>query len=526
MAKRVWLFFTVLTLAAGTAAAQDALSVLRTASVALGGSNLKTIQFTANGRMNIVGQSYSPDSDWPATRLNSYTRTIDYEAGTSQEELVRSQGNFTLRGGGAGFPIEGEQRQTLLLSGKYAWAMQGNNANPQPAAADERQLSVILTPHGFLKAALAANPTAMPRMVRGDDEVTGGCCRSVTVVSFTALGKYRINGVINGKNEVENVQTWIPNPVLGDMVYEIEFNDYKDFGGVKFPTNFHEHHGDNRLNNGHNSMDITITDVKANVPVAALTVPDNVRQAAIPPVRVEAEQLAPGVWRMAGGSHHSIAVEFQDYVAVIEAPLNEERSLAVIAEIGRRIPNKPIRYVINTHHHFDHSGGVRTYVAQGAWLITHAANHEFFETVALSPAPRTLEPDLFSKFPRLGPWRPFIIDVGTSYRPEEGGTYVLSDGKRSVELYHVPGLNHNNGMLVAYFRNEKILVTADIWSPLAPGRQPPTANQNSVTLYNTIKRLKLDVDRIVGIHGGIDPMSHFESVVGPVAAQQRAGGGN
>ena len=90
-----------------------------------------------------------------------------------------------------------------------------------------------------------------------------------------------------------------------------------------------------------------------------------------PPVRVTTEKLADGIWYLTGGSHHSVLVEFADHVALIEAPQNEERSTAVIAEVKKLTPTKPIRYLVNTHHHFDHSGGLRTYVAEGATIVTH-----------------------------------------------------------------------------------------------------------------------------------------------------------
>src|SRR5882672_11144808 len=93
--------------------------------------------------------------------------------------------------------------------------------------------------------------------------------------------------------------------------------------------------------------------------------PDAGRQVTAPPLRVESQKLADGVWLIGGGSHNSMAVEFRDFVAVVEAPLNEERSLAVIGEVNRLVADKPIRYVVNTHHHFDHSGGLRTYLSQG-----------------------------------------------------------------------------------------------------------------------------------------------------------------
>src|SRR4030095_13930219 len=109
--------------------------------------------------------------------------------------------------------------------------------------------------------------------------------RKATVVSFTALGKYKVNGTFNDQNLLEHVQTWIANPVLGDTLYETRYTEYKDFAGVKFPTVLHSHQGDVRLNPGHHVMEIRVTSVQPNVTVAALVVPDNVLQAAAAAVR-------------------------------------------------------------------------------------------------------------------------------------------------------------------------------------------------------------------------------------------------
>src|SRR5262249_58446746 len=122
---------------------------------------------------------------------------------------------------------------------------------------------------------------------------------------------------------------------------------------------------------GQNSFGITISNVQPNACGDAIAVPPAVQNATVPPVRVEAQRLADGVYHLAGGTHNSVAVEFSDFVTVVEAPLNEARSLAVIAEVKRLIPNKRIKYVVSTHHHFDHAGGLRTYVHQGAHPIPH-----------------------------------------------------------------------------------------------------------------------------------------------------------
>ena len=508
MTTRLFAVVALLALMAGTTGAQqDARSILQAVAKNIGADSVKTISITGTGWNAAAGQSFSPTEDWPKFEVTSYTRVIDFDARYSREQMTRRQGSYPPRGGG-GTPLQGEQRLDAILSGNVAWNVQGNMPAPIVRGyldgipvAELRQLEIVLTPHGFVKAALAggANPRAVSWTPRG---------RRVTEVSFTALGKYRVSGTINDQNVIEFVQTRVGNPVFGDMLYETRYGPYKDFGGVKFPTVIHHHQGDDRLNPGHNVMDIRVSAVQANVAVPAVAVPDAVRAPA-PPVRVASQKLAEGVWFLGGGSHNSMAVEFRDFVAVVEAPLNEERSLAVMAEVYRLIPGKPIRYLVNTHHHFDHSGGLRTYVAEGATIVTHQANREFYEKVVFSGSPRTLQPD------RLFALNPDVVRDAVLEPVNQ--KYVLSDGTRMLDLYPVQGLGHAATMLVAYLPKEKILVNADLYSPPAQGAPLPAANPNMRTLNQNIQRLRLDVAQHVPIHGRVGTNDEFAKIVGQPA---------
>jgi glyoxylase-like metal-dependent hydrolase (beta-lactamase superfamily II) len=235
---------------------------------------------------------------------------------------------------------------------------------------------------------------------------------------------------------------------------------------------------------------------------------------------VASQKLADGVWFIGGGSHNSLAVEFKDFVTVIEGPLDDARSTAVIAETHKLIPNKPIRYLVNTHHHWDHSGGIRAFVAEGATVIADDHNKDFYREVVLAPQPRTLSPDRLSNFPfaTTGP--------GTLSLQTFTDRYSIGDGTQTIELYHVEGLPHADDMLVAYLPESKILVNADLYSPPAAGGNLANVNPNAVALFNNVKRLKLDVTQHVPIHGNPGGNADFERIVGPVAARApRAGDG-
>jgi len=240
----------------------------------------------------------------------------------------------------------------------------------------------------------------------------------------------------------------------------------------------------------------TISEVRLNVPNAAVTVPDAVRGAKTPPVRVESQKLGDGLWLLAGGSHNSVAVEFADHVVVIEAPLDEQRSVAVIDEVYRLIPKKPIRFVVNTHHHWDHLGGIRTYVHEGATVVTHEGNRPYYQEV-LRARPWVLQPDRFALHPPEEWSEGYIFETVRE-------KYVLTDGTRHVQLHTIQGLAHASGMLIAYIPREKIMVQADLYNPTATA-----PNASNRTFYQNLQRLKLDVTTIVGIHGAPGPMSQL-----------------
>ena len=148
----------------------------------------------------------------------------------------------------------------------YAWNIQGANTNAAPTAAEVRQLDIWLTPHGAIKAALAASDAtavSLPVNAPSNAGLTQNGQRR-TIVSFTALGKYRVNVTINTQNMVELVQTWVANPVLGNMLYETRYVNYQDYAGVKFPTVIHAHQGDPWVNLGHNTWDIRVNAVEVN----------------------------------------------------------------------------------------------------------------------------------------------------------------------------------------------------------------------------------------------------------------------
>ena len=532
-------FAALVALIAGHLAAQefppgyvDPAPVLRAAAEAIGTDKLRCVTISGNADGAMVGQQRlnGYDVDWPdGEPLTNYTRTMNWEAGTMQETFDRQPGKNPASwkyglGWRGGTPLQRNKHQIFMVNGAHAWHRDGRESEPvaaPPGDAERWQLDLWLNPHGFLKAAKLAdaNPKAVWRWELGEMGRDGATTapEKVIVVSITMLGKYRVDATINKENLLQRIHTWVPDPVLGDMNYEHEFANasYLDLGsGIRFPTGWHHHEGwdDNyqaqSINAGHNAFGGTLDDIQPNVCSDPVTVPDSVRRAVFP-VRVETEELADGVWLFGGSSHNSVAVEFSDYVAIVEAPVNEARNLAVIEEVVRLVPDKPIRFLVNTHQHHDHIGGLRTYMHIGATIITHWKNYDFYNRDVLNYAPWTLEPDMVSR------WPPTELAEGYQYETVREN-FWLADGTRSMHVSYVQPLAHVEGMLIAYLPIEKIVIEADLYDPPASGEHhSATATGANRSFYRHVKRLGLDVETIAPIHGPAVPWTDFVAFVDP-----------
>jgi glyoxylase-like metal-dependent hydrolase (beta-lactamase superfamily II) len=467
-------------LCSGVVRAQDSRTTLESTEAVLGAKGLNSIRISGRGSEYMFGQAYDGDSAWPRFNLTRYSLAINFTNESLRDERTRTQAqNPPL--GGANQPI-GEQRQTSALSGAYAWNI-GAQGSATPAglerdlrtAVASRQTQIWLTPQGFIKAALAANASVTTETVRGTKK---------TVISFTTPNNEKLVGTLDEQGLVERIETWFDTPVLGDTKLDAFFQDYKDFNGVKFPTRILQQEG------GYPVLDVTITDVKPNA-AEPIDVPDNIKQSKGPVFdAIKPEKLCDGIWSIPSNSYQApktFAVEFQDHIVVIEAPDSEERSIAAIAAIKKVIPNKPIAYIVNTHTHFDHSGGLRTYADEGATIITYWQNIPYYQQVWANP--RTIHPDRLAKSGRKPVFEGLI------------GSRVLKDESRELDIYHYAGNFHNPGMLMVYLPKEAILIEADSFNPPNNPGDPPTAIPNLVQFYSVVEALGLDVEQIVPIHG-------------------------
>lgn len=432
-------------------------TALEAAAKAMGTASLNSVQLTASGTNGTFGQSFKPGGPVPTFKVVSYTQTLNYANPSMRIEMQRTNPDGPLQG--SGLPIlpplpRTEAAQTLLPNGTGALAMQ-----------------LWMTPHGVIKDAQKNNAT-----------VTG------RTISFKS-GDNNIKATLGGDNTVQKVETLIDNPVTGDTPVEWEYSNYRDFGGVKYPTRIVQKQG------GFGILDLTVSDVKPNAPATIEAPPADAQKkgggggggGGAPTVNLV--KVADGVHHVTGGSHHSMIVEFNDHVVLFEVPQNDARATAVIDATKKAFPNKPIRYVVNSHHHFDHAGGIRAAMAEGLTIIAQSQNKPYFERIAAMP--HTLNPDRLAKTPK----RPVIEGVDSKR--------VLTDGTMTLELYKLP-TNHADTMLVGYLPKSKQLFQVDVYTP-APGA-PPTAaasplNPTAVGFNDEIGKLKLDVVQLIPGHG-------------------------
>lgn len=508
--RRLGLMALLLVTAAGCSGPQTgegaARRVLDEAAAAMGG--WEALRNVGTQRIVSEGSDWEPvQAMYPGDSRHvsdfSITRTTDYE-----EEAIRME-------------FSGDLHYPRERSLSYAEVIAGDAGMREQADADGEVTQSRM--HGSVYATRLRNLRRAPVRVlltaseaqgldRAPDEEESGGGRSIQVLRYQDAGQ-TVELRIDAATHLPASVTYLEDDVtFGDARNAFVWTDWRDVSGVMLPFS-----QDKNLN-GQLIRQETIQEIENNpaVDTAAFAIPEQVRQAPETGARMISqwplrrvsmgvsymfftgpqdatlEEVAPGVWLAKGPGHQSLVVEMADHVMTFEAPLFEERSLEVIAAIKEKFPDKPIRYTMMTHYHQDHSGGIRTYAAEGSTIIAHANIVPFVE--GMLQAPKTISPDSLS---RMATQPEFAVEGVESMKE-------YTDGSRVVQIYPISN-PHVRDMLALYMPREGITLTADL---VTGSFDPSNIEDRARAYYAFVKQEGLNVNRIVRVHGV--PLSYRE----------------
>lgn len=444
------------------------------AAAALGGRSrlaaVKTLTIEGTGVNYNLGQDVKPDAATQAFAITGFKRQIDLSNGRQRVEQTRTP-KFAY--------FQGPQPQTQILGLDGGVAFNVNAAGAATrlggAASADRQTDLYHHPLVLLRS--TADPGTTVTNVR-----TLGAVRQADIT--TAAGPM-VTLTIDADGVPLSISSRTYHANLGDVVMTTTFADYQAVNGLELPRRMAGQVDD------FTTWEIQATAQTVDGETGDLAAPATLAGAApAPPApNVVVEAVGKGVWLLAGQSHHSALIEFSDHLMLIEAPQSEARTLAVIAKARDTVPGKPLTQLVTTHHHFDHTAGLRAAIAEGLTVITHDGNNAWVKRVAQRP--HTMQPDALTRNPK-----PVTVEHVETERE-------LKDAAMTVRLYHVAGNPHSDTMLMAYVPSARVLIQVDAFSPGSP------TNPYAANLLENIRSRKLAVDGIIPLHGVIAPMAEL-----------------
>ncbi len=484
--------------------------LVASAADALGGAaaieSSPTLVLEGDGEAYYLGENRAPDTDLPVFETR-FRWAFDWGHRRFRKEELRLPMFLT---GSSGL------RQTIAaLDGDVAYDIGADERarRSEDGVAANRRAEWLHHPLGLLRAALAPGAAihvlpAQDGREHADITTADGLVESLAVDGRTKLPL--------------SIASAIAHPILGDVVEETTFDAYAPVGPLLLPTRITERIDGKVVARVHAISQTLNVDPDRSLPPAAFRAfSENARLAAPPalaaeppqaPARLAVERLAPGVWRLGAARYWSVLVEFADHFALVEAPLDDARTEALLAAANALGPGKPVTQVVVTHHHFDHIGGVRAAIASGLTVFVRggldahaaptaarsAASRDAADLVAeLAARPHARAPDLLQRRARA----PSIVRVDHEL--------AIKDATRELVLLPIVGSGYAETLLMAYLPGERLLVEADVYSPPEAGARGE-ASPFAANLLENIRQRRLRVDRVVPLHGPVVPLRDLE----------------
>jgi hypothetical protein len=470
MRRQLSVALLALTLLSSCARLSPEQQLIGDAADALGGrariESLTALRIEGEAEAPNIGQNTLPDGPLPLWKVTEYARTIDLANGRAFTEQVRT----------AQFAFAGANvvRQRAGLDGDVAYNVGADGTATRTGEQDARDRRVDLLHHPVTIIRAAFSPTAALSELRQDG--------ADDVLDVRTPAGDGLTLAVNRTTRLPvRVTSMTAHPNLGDAAMTTVFADYQDVMGVKLPARL------TTTLDRYPQFDLRISRQAVDVDSAEVAAPADVRNAPVPPrpaVSVSVEQVSPGIWWLAGsGNHRSVVFEFADHLTLFEVPVNEARSKAVI-DAARGLSVKPLTHAVVSHHHFDHSGGLRVAVAEGLTIITYRGNEAFFKE--LVSRPHTITPDALASSPK-----PIVLQL-----VDDAAT--LKDASMEVQLYHLLDNPREGTNLYAYVPRDRMLVQADLYDSTW------LRHLWGENVLQNLRQRKLRIDRHVPVHGAME----------------------
>ncbi len=458
------------------------MAAIKNAAVALGGLKrvgaVRTLIIEGEGTYPNVGQNRNPDDPLPDWKITEYKKTIDLAGGRMRLEQHR-QAQFA-------FSMANDVRQNLVLDGGIAFNVDGTGrASRAPeAAVRERRIEMLDHPVAIVRAAL--DPRSKLSHLRTE--------ANAQLVDLTIAPGDAVTLALNRTTHLPASMRWLSSSDnLGDIHNETFFLEYAAVSGIQVPR----HYLTKIDFRNYSTADIHVSKTTVDGEAGNLSAPEEVRAAPPPPpptFRVNSVHVADGIWWLEStGNHSSTLYEFSNHLTMFEAPSSEAQAHVLLVAARAAVPSKPVTEIIISHHHFDHTGGLRTVVAEGLTIISHKKNEQFFRELVARPA--TLHPDDLARHPSVLKFKGV------------GEHAVLKDNAMEVDLYQIKDNIHSGLNLVAWVPRYRFLSQSDLFD--AYWYRHLWAD----SYFANLERLHLDFDKDLPVHGKILSYAEERAIV-------------